>query len=64
VLTRAYLSRLDESLDIAPSSLARWQAINAVARLAEGVPREALLEVWRRFAWAEAPDGETQAAAG
>ena len=64
MLTQAYLSRLEESLDIAPSSLARWQAINAVARLAEGVPRKPLLEVWRRFAWARAPAAETQAAAG
>ena len=51
VLTQAYLSRLQASLDISPGLLSRWQAINAVARLAEGVPREPLLEVWRRFAW-------------
>jgi Ser/Thr protein kinase RdoA (MazF antagonist) len=64
LLTQAYLSRLEESLDIAPSSLARWQAINAVARLAEGVPREPLLEVWRGFGRAQAPAAGTQAAAG
>jgi aminoglycoside phosphotransferase (APT) family kinase protein len=64
VLTQAYLSRLQESLDIAPGLLSRWQAINAVARLAEGVSREPLLEVWRRFAWAQEWAAEAQAAAG
>jgi Ser/Thr protein kinase RdoA (MazF antagonist) len=64
VLTQAYLSRLQESLDIPPGLLSRWQAINAVARLAEGVSRELLLEVWRRFAWAEGSAPEAQAAAG
>jgi Ser/Thr protein kinase RdoA (MazF antagonist) len=64
VLTRAYLSRLQESLDIPPALLARWQAINAVARLAEGVSREPLLEVWRRYAWAQRSGAEAQAAAG
>jgi aminoglycoside phosphotransferase (APT) family kinase protein len=63
VLTQAYLSRLQESLDIPPSLLARWQAINAAARLAEGMPREPLLEVWRRFAWTKGVPGDDQAAA-
>lgn len=49
VLTDAYLSRLRERLDIGHDLLARWQAINAVARLAEGIPRAPLLEVWNRF---------------
>ncbi|HTE63328.1 MAG TPA: aminoglycoside phosphotransferase family protein [Solirubrobacteraceae bacterium] len=52
VLTDAYLARLRERLEIAPDLLARWQAVNAVARIAEGVPRGALLEVWERFEWA------------
>jgi Ser/Thr protein kinase RdoA (MazF antagonist) len=64
VLTQAYLSRLEESLDIAPAVLSRWEAINAVARLAEGVSREPLLEVWRRFAWAEGRAADAQAAVG
>jgi aminoglycoside phosphotransferase (APT) family kinase protein len=64
VLTQAYLSRLRESLDIAPGLLERWQAINAAARLAEGVPREPLLEVWSRFEWEQGPPAEAQAAAG
>jgi aminoglycoside phosphotransferase (APT) family kinase protein len=64
VLTRAYLSRLQESLEIPPDLLSRWQAINAVARLAEGVSREPLLEVWRRFTWAQGPTEGAQAAAG
>lgn len=63
-LTQAYLSRLQESLDVSPNLLSRWQAINAVARLAEGVSREPLLEVWRRFEWMNRPGAEAQAAAG
>jgi hypothetical protein len=36
-----------------------------VARIAEGMPREPLLEVWRRFAWGERlPAGGQAAAAG
>jgi aminoglycoside phosphotransferase (APT) family kinase protein len=63
VLTRAYLARLRESLDIPPAALARWQAISAVARVAEGMPRDPLLEVWRRFAWSDGLGAEGQAAA-
>jgi aminoglycoside phosphotransferase (APT) family kinase protein len=64
VLTQAYLSRLQESLDISPGLLSRWQAINAVARLAEGVSPEPLREVWRRFAWVRGSAADAQAAAG
>ena len=64
VLTTAYLSRLRESLEIPPRLLSRWQAINAVARLAEGVSREPLLEVWRRFEWTQGMRPDAQAAAG
>ena len=64
VLTQAYLSRLQESLDIPAGLLSRWQAINAAARLAEGVPREPLLEVWRRFVRMHGPEAEAQAAVG
>jgi aminoglycoside phosphotransferase (APT) family kinase protein len=64
VLTQAYLSRLQESLDIPPGLLARWQAVNAAARLAEGVSPEPLLEVWRRFEWTEGGAAEAQAAVG
>jgi aminoglycoside phosphotransferase (APT) family kinase protein len=63
VLTRAYLGRLRESLDMPGALLERWQAISAVARVAEGMPREPLLEVWRRFARAEGLAAEGQAAA-
>jgi aminoglycoside phosphotransferase (APT) family kinase protein len=49
VLTRAYLTRLREKLQIDDELLGRWQAVNAVARMAEGVPRAALVEVWERF---------------
>jgi aminoglycoside phosphotransferase (APT) family kinase protein len=64
VLTQAYLSRLQESLDIAPALLSRWQAINAGARLAEGMSTEPLLEVWRRFEREQGLPAEAQAAAG
>jgi aminoglycoside phosphotransferase (APT) family kinase protein len=52
VLTGAYLAHLGEHLEIDQDLLARWQAVNAVARMAEGVPRGALIEVWTRFEWA------------
>jgi aminoglycoside phosphotransferase (APT) family kinase protein len=48
-LTAAYLARLDEHLEIDREVLARWQAVSAVARMAEGVQNGPLLEVWRRF---------------
>jgi aminoglycoside phosphotransferase (APT) family kinase protein len=64
VLTQAYLSRLQESLDVPPGLLERWQAINAAARLAEGVSPEPLLEVWRRFEWTRGGAAEAQAAVG
>jgi aminoglycoside phosphotransferase (APT) family kinase protein len=64
VLTEAYLSRLRESLDIPPGLLSLWQAVNAVARLAEGVAREPLLDVWRRFEWTRDSGADAQAAAG
>ena len=40
---------LREYLEIDDDLLARWQAVSAVGRMAEGVAREALLEVWTRF---------------
>jgi aminoglycoside phosphotransferase (APT) family kinase protein len=46
VLADAYRSRLRERLEIDDDLLTRWQAVNAVARMAEGVPRDALVEVW------------------
>ena len=64
VLTQAYLSRLQDSLDISPDLLSRWQAINAAARLAEGMPSEPLLEVWRRFELVQGSAAEAQAAVG
>jgi aminoglycoside phosphotransferase (APT) family kinase protein len=64
VLTGAYLARLQEALDIPPELLSRWQAVNAVARLAEGLSPGPLLEVWRRFEWEQGLRAERQAAAG
>jgi hypothetical protein len=49
VLTEAYFARLREALEIGEDLLTRWQAIQAVARMAEGVPRGVLSEVWKRF---------------
>jgi aminoglycoside phosphotransferase (APT) family kinase protein len=49
VLTSAYLERLREHLEIDDDLLARWQAVSAVGRIAEGVARGPLLEVWTRF---------------
>jgi Ser/Thr protein kinase RdoA (MazF antagonist) len=46
VLTDAYLVRLREHRDIDQDLLARWQAVSAVARMAEGVSRTPLLELW------------------
>jgi aminoglycoside phosphotransferase (APT) family kinase protein len=63
VLGAAYLSRLRERFEIGDGELARWQAINAVARLAEGVPRGPLLEVWRRFEAEESSPARAHAAA-
>ena len=48
-LTEGYLSRLRTALEIADDLLARWEAVQAAARMAEGVPRDALFEVWTRY---------------
>ncbi|MEA2358205.1 MAG: hypothetical protein QOI62_1465 [Solirubrobacteraceae bacterium] len=49
VLTDAYLARLREHVEIDDDLLARWQAVSAVGRIAEGVARGPLLDVWARF---------------
>ena len=43
----AYLDRVTSRLGIALDALRRWQEIEAVARIAEGVPPEPLLARWR-----------------
>jgi aminoglycoside phosphotransferase (APT) family kinase protein len=48
-LTGAYLARLRERMAIDDDILARWQAVSAVGRIAEGVARGPLLDVWERF---------------
>jgi hypothetical protein len=48
-LTEGYLERLRSTLEIGDDLLARWQAIQAAARMAEGVPRSVLFEVWTRY---------------
>ena len=49
-LTDAYVARLSEHLEIDRELFARWQAINAVARMSEGVPLGVLLDAWAPFA--------------
>jgi aminoglycoside phosphotransferase (APT) family kinase protein len=49
-LTDAYLARLADHIAIDHDLLVRWQAVCAVARIAEGVAPGPLLEVWSRFA--------------
>jgi aminoglycoside phosphotransferase (APT) family kinase protein len=48
-LTDAYLARLGEHREVDHDLLTRWQAVSAVARMAEGVASRPLLEVWTRF---------------
>jgi aminoglycoside phosphotransferase (APT) family kinase protein len=59
VLTHAYVDRLRDHIAIDDDLLARWQAVSAVARMAEGVPNRALREVWTRYA--EAGPAQTAA---
>ena len=49
-LTVAYLERLWDPLALDDERLQRWQGINAVARMAEGLASRALFEVWERCA--------------
>ena len=53
----AYLTSITARLDVGDDALARWQAVEAVARIAEGVSRTTLLDVWSRL-------GATPAGAG
>jgi aminoglycoside phosphotransferase (APT) family kinase protein len=48
-LTAAYLDRMREHREVPADLLARWQAVSAVARMAEGVARGVLVGVWTRF---------------
>jgi aminoglycoside phosphotransferase (APT) family kinase protein len=48
-LTDEYVANACAALSIEDSLLGRWQAVEAVARIAEGVPRASLLEIWRQF---------------
>jgi thiamine kinase len=57
-LADAYLERMGEHRDIDHDLLARWQAVSAVARIAEGVSRAPLLEVWASY---ERSDGDSAA---
>jgi aminoglycoside phosphotransferase (APT) family kinase protein len=48
-LTGAYVAQLAAHLDIDERLFERWQAVNAAARMAEGVPSAVLLEVWAAY---------------
>jgi aminoglycoside phosphotransferase (APT) family kinase protein len=60
-LTDAYLASARSHLAIDEALLDRWYAIAAVARVAEGVPRKALLDVWAQFEADERPGAQTVA---
>ena len=49
VLASTYRDRVREHQDIDHELLARWEAVSAVARMAEGVPRGPLLDVWADY---------------
>jgi aminoglycoside phosphotransferase (APT) family kinase protein len=56
-LHSSYLAHLSDRLGIDSALLDRWQAVNAVARMAEeGVARGPLADVWVRFERARARD--------
>lgn len=67
---RAYLAAADELLAPDPDELRRWDAVAAVARLAEGLESEDLLDAWndwRVATWPRAAgraDGRTLVPAG
>ncbi len=47
-LAEAYMERITDRFPVSADALERWQAIEAVARLAEGVSQPQLLRVWQR----------------
>jgi aminoglycoside phosphotransferase (APT) family kinase protein len=49
-LAEAYLARVIRRLGVPGDRLERWRAVEAAARLAEGVSEEALLAIWQRAA--------------
>ena len=60
-LTDAYLATARSHLGIDQELLERWYAVAAVARVAEGVPSKALLDVWAQFEAEERPGAQTVA---
>ncbi|CAN5564984.1 aminoglycoside phosphotransferase family protein [soil metagenome] len=48
-LTSAYAARARDRFELDDETSARWRAVMAVARIAEGVPAQSLLDVWRRW---------------
>lgn len=55
-LTGAYLDRLWEPLELDRDRLERWRAINAAARMAEGLASTDLFEEWERLADDDRPE--------
>lgn len=62
--TTAYLERLQERLGFDDALLQRWQAVNAAARLSEGLSREPLLALWRHLSGCGDSELAAQSAAG
>jgi aminoglycoside phosphotransferase (APT) family kinase protein len=56
-ISDAYLASTTARLDVDDDALARWQAIEAVARIAEGVSPTTLLAVWHRLGATDAGTG-------
>lgn len=54
----AYHERMRAALDVSDDELRRWSAVEAVARMAEGVARTGLLEVWRSDQHRTEPEAE------
>jgi aminoglycoside phosphotransferase (APT) family kinase protein len=48
----SYLDTITELVAPEPSALRRWQAVVAVARIAEGIATQALLAIWHEWRWA------------
>jgi aminoglycoside phosphotransferase (APT) family kinase protein len=63
-LTDAYLATARLHFGIDEALLERWYAVAAVARVAEGVPSKALLDVWAQFEADERERPEAQTVAG
>jgi aminoglycoside phosphotransferase (APT) family kinase protein len=60
----AYAERIRSALPVTDAELSRWASVEAVARMAEGVARAGLLEVWRRGNHRAGTETRTRAVSG